>query len=46
MHFSLKYLSDMPLDTCENTYLNLPEPLDPRDYISDKLLPWRTFISK
>ena len=46
MHFSLRFLNDLSLDTSENVYLGLPEPLDPRDPYSSAQMPWRTFMAK
>ena len=46
MHFALRFFNDYSEDTHENVYLNVPDPLDPRDHMCTQLLPWRTFIAK
>ena len=46
MQHVLRHFNTMPVDSYENTYLDLPEPLCSWHKISGNLLPWRTFISK
>ena len=46
MHFSLRYFTDYPVGAFENVYMELPEPLDPRDSLCEKMFPWHALISK
>ena len=44
MHFPLQFLSDYAVDTCDNVYMGVPEPLDHR--LATQLMPWRAFMAK
>ncbi len=46
MQFALKFFNDYQVDTFENVYLSVPEPLDARDTLADQLIPWRSSIAK
>lgn len=46
MHFALRFLNDVCEDTCENVYLDVPDPLDARDALSSQIMPWRSISAR
>jgi hypothetical protein len=47
MKFGLRHLTDYPVGSFENVYLDLPEPIDPRDYsLCENMFPWHASISR
>jgi hypothetical protein len=46
MYFALRNLSDYPLGSYENVYLDIPEPLEARDALSKQMFPWHVSLSR
>ncbi|CAH1785032.1 unnamed protein product [Owenia fusiformis] len=46
IHFALPGLSNIQRPSIMSTYLNVPEPLEARDFKAQELYPWRSFIGR